>query len=187
MQNLCQHGISEFYKIWEAARDISQEGKHFTRKLTVVTRFFVSRSISFSFTVIFTEILSSSPSSASLEPFSAQIYQVLSPLLSFSFLLFVAFYSTATYPVARCRMQRCHAISRQIKLPEHSRPQRLPCLPTSTLTVCTSGYFSKILIHGAPLARLARLNSAKKDTKGGKGACLNVILGSPNRLYLHWC
>ena len=37
--------------------------------------------------------------------------------------------------IAGCKMQRCYAISSQGKFPEHSSPQRLVCLPTSTLTV----------------------------------------------------
>ena len=57
---------------------------------------------------------------------------------------------------------------------EHSRPQRLSCLPTSTPTVCTGRRtyvtslpkfiawidFPKNLTDGAPLARFTRLSSS---------------------------
>ena len=100
---------------------------------------------------------------------------------SFTFLLYIPLLVTnVDFPQknAGCQMQRCHAISRQGKLPKHSRPHRLSCLPTSTPIVCTGGQayvtsepkflswldFPKNVTHGSPLARFARLSSAIKFT-----------------------
>ena len=74
--------------------------------------------------------------------FSLKISQISSPHLSCSFLLFIPLLVTnmvSRQKNAGCQMQRCHAISRQGKLAEHSRPQRLSCLASSTPTVCMGG------------------------------------------------
>ena len=83
-------------------------------------------------------------------------------LLSCSFLLFILLLVTnmiSRQKNAGCQMKRCHAIFRQWKFPEHSRPQRLSCLPTSTSKVCarrrTGGQTDVRVLHNQNFSQIS--------------------------------